>query len=94
MKIKIIEFFNRESDGSKFIIVLSSIIGSICFPALLIIANWDVEIVSYVSKFVEMGIFILYLLICSLAIICKAYTLNQTTAPITPTDLIIIRPPP
>jgi len=80
MKIKIIEFFNRESDGSKFKIVLSSIIGSICFPALLIIANWDVEIVSYVSKFVEMGIFILYLLICSLAIICKAYTLNQTTA--------------
>ncbi|MCP4107926.1 MAG: cyclic peptide export ABC transporter [Desulfobacteraceae bacterium] len=79
MKIKIIEFFDREYNGPKGRIILTSCLGSLCFPALLAIANRGAEITGYISTWTEAAILLIYLLISAVAVTCKISTLNQAT---------------
>ncbi|MCP4346396.1 MAG: cyclic peptide export ABC transporter [Desulfobacterales bacterium] len=79
MKIKVIEFFDREYNGPKGRIILTSCLGSLCFPALLAIANRGAEITGYISTWTEAAILLIYLLISAVAVTCKISTLNQTT---------------
>ncbi len=78
-KIKTIEFYDREYDGPKVRLFLAASIGGLSFALMLAVINQAAEMAADVSVAVELYLFLIYLLICSITIFCKNYTLKHTT---------------
>jgi cyclic peptide transporter len=78
-KIKTIEFYDREYDGPKVRLFLAASIGGLSFALMLAVINQAAGMAADVSVAVELYLFLIYLLICSITIFCKSYTLKHTT---------------
>ncbi len=79
IKIKTVEFFNRQYDEPKRGVILVSVLGSLSFALILVIANTASEIVTDAGRWVGLGLLLGFLVICAISILCKRYTLNRTT---------------
>ena len=78
-KLKIVEFFNKEYDGPKKGIIVMACIGALSFAVVVYVINQAAEMAADVSTDAEIRFFFMFIVICALNVVCKQYTLTQTT---------------
>jgi putative pyoverdin transport system ATP-binding/permease protein len=78
-KLKIVEFFNKEYDGPKKGIIVMACIGALSFAVVVYVINQAAEMAADVSTDAEIRFFFMFIVICALYVVCKQYTLTQTT---------------
>ena len=78
-KLKIVEFFKKEYDGPKKGIFVMACIGALSFAVVVYVINQAAEMAADVSTDVEPRFFFMFVVICALYVVCKQYTLTQTT---------------
>lgn len=79
IKIKTAEFYNREYDGPKSRVIFMSFMGSLAFALLLAVVNQAAKIVADLTVSVELRLFLIFLAICAVMIVCKHYAMKHTT---------------
>jgi len=79
MNIKTAEFYNREHQGPKGRVIFMSCMGSITFALLLAVVNQAAEIVADLTVSGELWLFLIFLAICAVMIVCKYYAMYHTT---------------
>jgi len=78
-KLKIVEFFNREYDGPKKGIIVMACIGAVSSAVMVYVINQAAEMAADVSTDIEIRLFFMFIVICALLVVCKNFTLMQTT---------------
>ncbi len=78
-QLKIVQFFNREYEGSKRRIIAMSCISGLSFPLMVYVVNQAALSAAAGSTDADFRIFFMYVVICALILVTKRYALTQTT---------------